>query len=604
MANHTENWDGATPPAAPSGWTFGGGITTVAPGSSPTPISGPNTLKRASGAIGTVAATWGTPDANSGNVAVMGTGQLFSGSTLNERFSVFARGSASSVNFSSSTFYEAQLKFSGFLTLNSVVSGTSTAIGSSLAFTASTGEWYRMTLTCNGTTITITVQRVSDGFWLNSSGNFNSPAATAITRTDSSISGAGYAGWYAFAPSADIFGDDWSLTELGASVTAALNVTGGNDVFAGSATDTAFGSLSATGGNDIFAGSAPITRAALSATAGNDTAAIAGWCIVAGLGVTEHHDTLAGSGGFAAPAVLSRTGGSDVLAGLAGDIAAGSIAAAAGNDTAAMAGMLSPTGHLSAAGGGDVLAAAGRYGPQAALGGHGGADSFSGGSSLTVTASMGVAERGDSFHGASSLVEYHVYSNTNAHNLTGYTTAAPIDYSLPIATTGLLTWTSSPLGFPGTWRFAVRAFDPVTSLEEENLDAAVTIILDASGVDITNRPKAPTALRAFPRAGGTIRVEWAYNTINPAPVPTGFHVYKGTGGVVSYGSPAATVSFQAAIAGSFVTDLTGLVNGTVYTIGVRAYNSTAEEPNTVTVNCAADATGPAAVVSLSATAII
>ena len=142
-----------------------------------------------------------------------------------------------------------------------------------------------------------------------------------------------------------------------------------------------------------------------------------------------------------------------------------------------------------------------------------------------------------------------------------------------------------------------------TMLEEENLDCAVTIILDASGIDITNRPKAPTALRALARAGGTIRVEWAYNTINPSPVPTGFHVYKGTGGMPSYGSPAATVSFQAAIAGSFMADLSGLTNGTVYTIGVRAYNSTAEEPNTVTVNCTADSTGPTAVVSLMATAI-
>jgi hypothetical protein len=205
--------------------------------------------------------------------------------------------------------------------------------------------------------------------------------------------------------------------------------------------------------------------------------------------------------------------------------------------------------------------------------------------------------------GGSSQTEYHIYSNTNSNQPAGYASAAPIDYTLAIATTGLLTWTSAPLAFPGTWRFGVRAFDTLTMLEEQNLDAAVTIILDASGIDITNRPKAPTALRTLPRAGGTIRVEWAYNTINPAPVPTGFHVYKGTGGMPSYGSPAATVSFTAAVAGAFMVDLPGLVNGTVYTIGVRAYNATAEEPNTVTVNCAADSVGPAAVNSLMAVAI-
>ena len=181
--------------------------------------------------------------------------------------------------------------------------------------------------------------------------------------------------------------------------------------------------------------------------------------------------------------------------------------------------------------------------------------------------------------------------------------AHPINYNSILATTGLLSWTPSPLSYPGIWRFGVRAFDPTTSLEEQNLDCAVTIVLNASAADITQQPKTPSALRAFARAGGTIRVEWAYNTINPSPVPAGFHVYIGTGGIPSYIAPAATVSFQAAVAGSFMADLTGLSGGTVYTVGVRAYNSPAEEQNTVTVNCTALVTGPAAVVSLTATAI-
>jgi hypothetical protein len=206
---------------------------------------------------------------------------------------------------------------------------------------------------------------------------------------------------------------------------------------------------------------------------------------------------------------------------------------------------------------------------------------------------------GGTFHSLEQLqaavasIEYHVYANTGV--------ADPINYNTPISTTAGLTYTTSALAYPGIWRFGVRAFN--ANGEEKNLDAAVTIILDASGVDITNRPKAPTALRALALAGGTIRVEWAYNTINPVPLPTGFHVYIGTGGTPSYGSPIATVSFQASIAGSFVANIPALSNGTVYTIGVRAYNSTAQEPNTVTVNCTADSTGPSAVVSLTAAAI-
>ena len=171
-----------------------------------------------------------------------------------------------------------------------------------------------------------------------------------------------------------------------------------------------------------------------------------------------------------------------------------------------------------------------------------------------------------------------------------------------IATTGMLDWTSSPLTVPGTWRFGVRAFNGFG--EEQNLDCSITLILDAGGGDITDRPIAPTALRAFPTAGGGVRVEWAYNTINPSPVPTGFHVYKGTGGTPYYGAPAVTVSFQAAIGVTFVANLAGLTNGTTYTIGVRAYNGLAEEPNTNTVNVTADSAGPSAVVDLTAGAIV
>jgi hypothetical protein len=209
---------------------------------------------------------------------------------------------------------------------------------------------------------------------------------------------------------------------------------------------------------------------------------------------------------------------------------------------------------------------------------------------------MAAAEQHDGLLGGYyPLAAYHVYSNTGAGD--------PINYSSVRATTGLFSWTPPALAAPGIWRFGIRAFDPLTLLEEENLDSAVTIVLNSSAADITQQPKAPSALRVFARSGGAIRVEWAYNTINPSPVPTGFHVYIGASGPPSYITPAATVGFPAAVAGSFMADLTGLSGGTVYTVGVRAYNSTAEEQNTVTVNCTALVTGPAAGDSLTATAI-
>ena len=205
----------------------------------------------------------------------------------------------------------------------------------------------------------------------------------------------------------------------------------------------------------------------------------------------------------------------------------------------------------------------------------------------------GSAWASEPIYAAPQTAGYNIYSNAGA---------GPINYGSPVAVVYGLTWTSTALAYPDTWRFGVRAFN--ANGIEENLDASVTIILDASGIDITNRPKPPVALRALARAGGTVRVEWGYNTINPSPVPTGFHVYLGTGGTPNYGTVAATVSFQSAIAGSFVTDIPGLINGTAYTFGVRAYNATAEEPNTSTVTCTADSAGPAAVTSLAATAIV
>jgi hypothetical protein len=202
-------------------------------------------------------------------------------------------------------------------------------------------------------------------------------------------------------------------------------------------------------------------------------------------------------------------------------------------------------------------------------------------------------------------VEYHIYANTGIGD--------PINYHVPVATTLLTTWTSFVLAHPGDWKFGVRAFWSGTGLEEGNLDCAVEIILDGSGNDITNRPGPPTGLRAFATRGGGITVEWHYNQLTRPPanaqiasrgMPTGFHVYKGTGGVPNYASPAATVLFGTGFLNNFRAALSGLTDGTAYTIGVRAYNATAEEQNTTTVTVTADASGPTAVLDLTAIAIV
>jgi hypothetical protein len=223
---------------------------------------------------------------------------------------------------------------------------------------------------------------------------------------------------------------------------------------------------------------------------------------------------------------------------------------------------------------------------------------------------------------------YHVYGNGGA---------GPIDYTTPIAIVAGLTWTSAALAYPDDWWFAVRAFN--VSGEEKNLEAAIELRLDATGRDITNLPLAPTGLRAFPTAGGGIRVEWTQPAASRARQATGFHIYivsplpiggplcptaavrrgsrrrgrgssgeaawrRGDGGSAAYGTPAATVLYASSVMGSWVCNLAGLTDDTVYTIGVRAYNAASEEANTNTVSATADRTGPAAVDSLTATATV
>ena len=66
--------------------------------------------------------------------------------------------------------------------------------------------------------------------------------------------------------------------------------------------------------------------------------------------------------------------------------------------------------------------------------------------------------------------------------------------------------------------------------------------------------------------------------MNLAKLPTGFHVYIGTGGTPSYGSSVATVSYQSAIAGSFVANLAGLSSGTTYAVGCAALTRPPKSP--------------------------
>lgn len=184
---------------------------------------------------------------------------------------------------------------------------------------------------------------------------------------------------------------------------------------------------------------------------------------------------------------------------------------------------------------------------------------------------------------------YHIYGNAGS---------GPVNYGSVVATTASLTWTSSALAFPDTWKFAVRAWDTVSSLEESNIDALVTVQLDGTGVDVSGMPTAPLGLAAHARAAGTIRVDWT----QPRSGPTGFHVYQGTGGTPSYVSPVATVPYGSGLT-VYTALISGLTGGTAYTFGVRAYNATGEEANTATATATAVTAVTATVTGLVGSAI-
>jgi hypothetical protein len=190
-------------------------------------------------------------------------------------------------------------------------------------------------------------------------------------------------------------------------------------------------------------------------------------------------------------------------------------------------------------------------------------------------------------------LHYNVYGNSGSGDA--------IDYATPLAGVLATSWTSAPLA-PGAWSFGVRAADGYG--EEQNLDCAITIVLDAFGNDITNRPGPPVGLRVFPLAGATVRVEWHYPPTRGAGAPTGFNVYVGTGGIPDYSTPAALVPYGVGIFNAFVANLSGLADGVTYAIGVRSFNASGEEANTKSLGVTADATGPRPVDSLNAAAIV
>jgi len=691
-----ENFDGVTAPALPGGWTFGASlVTSASPTGGISPISGSNVLALLAPGNNTHEfGVWGTPDSNSGNVVVSGHFNA-AATTANQTFGVIARASATSVGSASGTYYWAQLSPNGLICrLYSVVAGSQTAIQSVTLSSLAEPAWYFIRLSCNGSALTVEVQRESDGHWLNSGGSFQSAAAVAISATDSSVTGAGYAGLTLQSRSDNAYADDWTFDNYSGGSVGGGGIGGG-----------AGGRLRAgldSGPLEYFTLGASAPREALRAPYPRLTRRR-----------SAPATTTPGIVAFASSVMMVRRGGHGAARMRGGRVTTGTASPAVSSTSGlpSAASVLKPTGRPARPHGGsvrtgaglppptpgDALSASGAFRPTtrvipprrgsvqigraftlpetaAAPGGQGvfqptrrrepppgrgcvrlatllhfvppidGLNPQPGifapthrrepppRRGRTTSAPGGIAwlhfvppivpgpiawPMSRSAHVPFNRRElpprryqplatysqrisigpglyYNIYSDTG--------TGDPINYDVPIATVTVTTWTSGGLAFPGTWKFGVRAMNEWGI--ERNLDCAVTIILDQYGNDITNRPMPPVGLRAFALPAGAVRVEWGYSQVQGPTAPQGFNVYCTAGTVISYGSPAVVVPASASLFNMFQSQIAGLTDGTTYTIGVRAYNTSGEEPNTTTVQVVADASGPLPVSGLIGVAVV
>lgn len=208
---HSQNYDGVTPPALPSGWQAHASYDTSAAQSR----SAPNSLHAASAGGSLKCANFNMPDDNGGDARSQAAGRVDSGGA-GAQWGVFLR-ATNPQSQNNETFYWARIKYDVGLTLFKRVSGTNTqlgsAVGSGATFTKAT--WYRLLLRADDTELTVQVQRLSDNYWLDSAGNWQAAEQTAISLSDTAISGAGGGGGaYFLAGAGDAYWDDFLLERV------------------------------------------------------------------------------------------------------------------------------------------------------------------------------------------------------------------------------------------------------------------------------------------------------------------------------------------------------------------------------------------------------
>jgi hypothetical protein len=192
-------------------------------------------------------------------------------------------------------------------------------------------------------------------------------------------------------------------------------------------------------------------------------------------------------------------------------------------------------------------------------------------------------------------IVYNIYSNGGS--------GGPVNFSTPIATTTNLSYTVGPLSPTSNYRFTVRSMDTAAGIEESNTQASVRVVLDATGLEVGQRPNAPSALTARATSNGGCLAAWAYTSAGQVASPTSFLIYLTAGPTVDLTTPAATVVYIPATS-SYSCQLVGLADGSAYTVAVVAQGaSNAITSVAVTALVYGDSTPPNAVDALVAVPI-
>lgn len=192
---HTDNFDGVTAPALPSGWICGAAPGSVYQTETAAFNSAPNGVKNQYLSNNTLM-YWNTDDdGNGGDAQASAWFRVGAIGASGLEAYVLCRLTTAAINFTGCTGYVASLDFgTGAVRLARCSGGGLTNLQTVTVSLSSAPESYLLFCRCVGTNIIARVQRLSDSKWLDSAGVWQTGAHDCINLVNAAVSGAGKSG--------------------------------------------------------------------------------------------------------------------------------------------------------------------------------------------------------------------------------------------------------------------------------------------------------------------------------------------------------------------------------------------------------------------------